>query len=183
MKHKHHIIPKHMGGSDHESNLIDLTVEEHAEAHLRLYEEHGKIEDYLAWRGLSGQIGKSEILAEIYRNNGKRTGQMNKGKPAWNKGSITPDHVKEKLRKPKASTHNMKKPKQNKENMGKYVRSPETKHKLSELAKMQFDSEEKRRLHGEKIKATTSKCIHCGLESVPGNINRWHNNNCKFKDH
>jgi len=34
MKHKHHIVPKHMGGSDDPSNLIELTIEEHAEAHM-----------------------------------------------------------------------------------------------------------------------------------------------------
>jgi len=35
MKHIHHIIPKHMGGTDEESNLVELTVEEHAEAHKK----------------------------------------------------------------------------------------------------------------------------------------------------
>ena len=50
MLHKHHIIPKHLGGSDDESNIISLTVEQHSEAHRILYETHGKIEDYLAWK-------------------------------------------------------------------------------------------------------------------------------------
>ena len=36
--HKHHIVPRHMGGTDDESNLVELTVEEHALAHLFLYE-------------------------------------------------------------------------------------------------------------------------------------------------
>ena len=39
--HVHHIIPKHMGGTDDPSNLTQLTIEEHAEAHRILYEEHG----------------------------------------------------------------------------------------------------------------------------------------------
>jgi hypothetical protein len=55
MKHKHHIIPKHMGGTDDPENLIELTIEEHAEAHKVLFEKHGKIEDYWAWKGLSGE--------------------------------------------------------------------------------------------------------------------------------
>lgn len=77
MKHKHHIIPKHAGGSDDPSNLIELTIEEHAEAHRILYEKYGKIEDYCAWKGLTGQLTKEEILAVIYQENGKRQGEKN----------------------------------------------------------------------------------------------------------
>ena len=51
-----------MGGTDDPSNLIELTVEEHAEAHRVLYEEHGKQEDFMAWQMLKGQIGKDEAL-------------------------------------------------------------------------------------------------------------------------
>jgi hypothetical protein len=65
IKHKHHIIPRHAGGSDDPSNLIELTIEEHAEAHRILYEQHGRQEDKWAWLGLSGQIGKDEMLREI----------------------------------------------------------------------------------------------------------------------
>jgi hypothetical protein len=53
MKHKHHIIPKHMGGSNDPSNLIELTPGEHAEAHRLLYEEYGHWQDYVAWQGLA----------------------------------------------------------------------------------------------------------------------------------
>lgn len=65
IKHKHHIIPRHAGGTDELSNLIELTIEEHAEAHRILYHKYERIEDYLAWKGLSGQIGKDEILRQI----------------------------------------------------------------------------------------------------------------------
>jgi hypothetical protein len=76
IKHKHHIIPKHAGGTDHPSNLIELTIEEHAEAHRILYEEHGRDEDRWAWLGLSGQVGKDEILRQIAMS------QKGKKKPA-----------------------------------------------------------------------------------------------------
>lgn len=52
MKHKHHIVPKYLGGTDKRSNLVELSVEEHAEAHRKLYEEHGNWQDFLAWQGL-----------------------------------------------------------------------------------------------------------------------------------
>ena len=59
--HKHHIVPRHAGGTDDPSNMITLTVEEHAEAHRKLYEQYGRREDMLAWKGLSGQWTKLEI--------------------------------------------------------------------------------------------------------------------------
>ena len=63
--HKHHIIPRHAGGTDDPLNLVVLTIEEHAEAHHILYEQYGRDEDRLAWLGLTGQIGKDEILKQI----------------------------------------------------------------------------------------------------------------------
>lgn len=66
MKHKHHIIPKHMGGTDDPSNLVDLSIEDHAEAHRKLYEEHGHWQDRVAWQGLLGLIGHETIMREMY---------------------------------------------------------------------------------------------------------------------
>ena len=71
MKHIHHIIPKHMGGTDDRENLVELTIEEHALAHKGLYEKYGKWQDKIAWKALSGQIGKQEIIQEIIRNSNK----------------------------------------------------------------------------------------------------------------
>lgn len=65
MNHKHHIIPKHMGGTDEPSNLIELTIEEHAIEHKKLWEKHGKWEDYYAWQGLSGIIPKKQLVRKI----------------------------------------------------------------------------------------------------------------------
>jgi hypothetical protein len=62
IKHKHHIIPRHAGGTDEESNLAWLTVEEHAEAHRLLFEKYGRWEDEVAWKGLAGLIDKAEIV-------------------------------------------------------------------------------------------------------------------------
>jgi hypothetical protein len=45
MKHIHHILPQYLGGTDDPSNLIELTVEAHAEAHRLLYEQHGNWQD------------------------------------------------------------------------------------------------------------------------------------------
>ena len=41
MKHKHHKIPTHAGGTNDPENIETLTPEDHAEAHKKLFEEHG----------------------------------------------------------------------------------------------------------------------------------------------
>lgn len=51
-KHRHHIIPRHMGGTDTPDNIAYLTPKQHAEAHLELYREYGKEEDLWAYRQL-----------------------------------------------------------------------------------------------------------------------------------
>lgn len=79
MKHKHHIIPKHMGGTDDPENIIELTIEEHAKAHQLLWEEHGKREDWLAYQGLSKLIGREELLKEVLSMAGKKGGSNGKG--------------------------------------------------------------------------------------------------------
>ena len=63
MNHKHHIIPRHMGGSDDPSNLIELTRKEHAEAHMKLYEQYGKKEDLGAYYLLTGQTDQAAKIS------------------------------------------------------------------------------------------------------------------------
>jgi hypothetical protein len=98
MLHKHHIIPRHAGGTDNPDNLVYLTIEEHAEAHMRLYEEHGRWQDYYAWQGLSGQIGKEDIISAIYKNRKTRLGAVlteetkNKMRDAMAGRTLTDEH-------------------------------------------------------------------------------------------
>lgn len=71
-----------MGGSDDPENLERLTVEEHAEAHKLLYEQHGHWQDNLAWKGLAGSITKKEILKELFKEAGKMGGDIG-NKKRW----------------------------------------------------------------------------------------------------
>ena len=78
--HNHHMIPKHMGGSNDPENIIKLTPRQHALAHKKLYEEHGKQEDFIAWKGLSGHIGKEEIIRLKWALGGKNSQSPNGGR-------------------------------------------------------------------------------------------------------
>jgi len=81
MKHQHHIIPKHLGGGNEPENLIELTIEEHAESHKVLFEKYGHWEDKLAWQGLANMITKEELIKQMLSEAGKRGAfKTNKGK-------------------------------------------------------------------------------------------------------
>lgn len=117
--HMHHIIPKYMGGDDSESNLVKLTVEEHAEAHKKLYEEHGNWEDYVAWQGLSKMINRQDIIKYTMTKAGLKGNKVRTEKyhanPEW------AAEIRKKQSKPKSTTENYFKPKsdEHKENMRK----------------------------------------------------------------
>ena len=80
--HRHHIVPLHAGGSDDASNIAMLTVEEHAEAHRLLYEQHGRWQDRIAWLGLSGIIGHEDAVRQVQAESrrGKRHSEETKKK-------------------------------------------------------------------------------------------------------
>ncbi len=63
MKHKHHIIPRYMGGGDEPSNIIEVTIEEHAELHLDLYLKYGNWQD---WRAFNGLMGVKDEMYEAH---------------------------------------------------------------------------------------------------------------------
>ena len=77
-----------MGGTDDPSNLMEVSVEEHSELHLTLYLNHGCWEDWLAYRGLAGIIGREEIVREQQSRAGIKgnTGRKRPDLAAYNKG-------------------------------------------------------------------------------------------------
>lgn len=78
--HKHHIIPKHMGGTDDPSNLVTVTVEEHATLHKQLWEELGCWQDKIAWEMLSGQISRQQAIKKAQSEGAKNRKTSYKGK-------------------------------------------------------------------------------------------------------
>lgn len=159
--HLHHIIPRHMGGSDDPENLIELTVEEHAEAHRKLWEEHDKWQDYLAWKALSGQIKSDDIRKELVRL-------------AWT-GRKHTEEAKEKIRKARALQ----------------ICSNETRHKMSNSRKdkpltwdLKNNTPEANKKRSEKMSGIPKpkvKCPHCDKEGGAPQMIQWHFDNCKRK--
>jgi len=106
MLHKHHKIPRYVGGTDDPDNIIELTIEEHAEAHKKLWVEYDQWQDYVAWKALSGQITHEEatviaIKQAAMKRLGVKRGKYKRHKtpkprstPMWNKGLKCPEAAK-----------------------------------------------------------------------------------------
>ena len=92
-----------MGGTDDPENIIEVTVEEHANLHKKLYEKYGYKEDRLAWLGLSKQIGHEEIWLERSSIGGEKNRGVAKSQEHKDKisetltGSSLSLHTREKI--------------------------------------------------------------------------------------
>lgn len=90
-----------MGGSDDPTNLVSLTVEEHAQAHLDLYNKYRKEEDLIAHRMLSGLISVEEArrLATIESNKNRVfTPEILENYRKAQLGKVLSEETKEKIR-------------------------------------------------------------------------------------
>lgn len=124
-----------MGGSDDPSNLVELTVEKHAEAHKYLWEKYGNEYDKIAWRALSGQITNYEAnrLAGIVANTGKYNSEETRmkkslarlGKPSNQKGNKWSSEQKDNLKVVRSKT--------------RYIRNQEENKNISERQKKLYE--------------------------------------------
>lgn len=78
--HKHHIIPRYMGGTDSNENLVEITVTQHAMYHFCNYQLWGNEEDNIAWRMLGKQITLDEAKLEAIKLGSKKAGEIMKDK-------------------------------------------------------------------------------------------------------
>ena len=72
MRHVHHIIPRHRGGSDDPSNLIELSITQHAMWHFADWQLTQTPENFIAWRSLAGLIDDQQATFEAQSLGGKR---------------------------------------------------------------------------------------------------------------
>lgn len=165
MKHLHYILPRHMGGTDDPSNLVELTVEEHTEAHRKLYEEHGRHQDKRAWLGLAKIMTGAEIIKEILTSpkseeHKRKISEAHKGKPKpWLIGT-------------RNGAGNAGKPK-----------SEEHKRKIAEShtgkVRGEFSTEWKQALKDAQARQPIRTCPHCGVTGKGANMTRYHFDKCK----
>ena len=122
--HKHHIVPRHAGGTDDPENLVELTILDHAIAHRALWKMYGRWQDKIAWQTLSGQITNYEAQQEARRlaNVGNKHFQ----------GKSHSDEYKQQL------SEMMKERRANNPQMGHHIsHSTETKKKIRKAASNQ----------------------------------------------
>jgi hypothetical protein len=165
MKHLHHILPRHMGGTDDPSNLVELTIEEHAEAHRKLYEEYGRLQDKRAWLGLTKIMSGEEIIKEILTSpkseeHKRKISEAHKGKPKpWLIGT-------------RNGAGNAGKPK-----------SEDHKRKIAEAhtgkVRGEFSEEWKQALKDAQARQPIRTCPHCGVTGKGANMTRYHFDKCK----
>jgi len=190
IKHRHHIIPRYLGGSDSDSNIVELTVKEHAEAHRILYEKHGDIRDKLAYEGLLGIVGKEEIVKDLngisknskwyYNPNNLNERKMirkdQKIPEGWVKGrgtntwSKNRDYKKVSKKQKEKTSLSMKKAWERGVNRDQsYRETEEYKKKVAENSKKIWERK------GNLI------CPHCKKSGGYMAMKRWHFDNCKKK--
>ena len=170
--HKHHIIPKHMGGSDDPSNLIELTIEEHAEAHKKLYEEYGRWQDKIAWQTLSGQITCAEAIKQAQIES--------------NKTRVVTQEQKDKISKSLTGRKfGPRDPEVGKKISNSLIGKKHTEERKANMKKNHADYSGSSNPMFGKPGAMLGKqhkkvmCPHCNVEVSVNTATRWHFDNCK----
>jgi hypothetical protein len=107
MKHNHHLLPKHLGGTDDPSNIVEgVSVIRHAMFHYANWQLWKSKGDWIAYRALSGAIGKEEIIELVLAYAGKRGGQTAKESGQLREAALKqPRHVRQTIGR-KLSTWN-----------------------------------------------------------------------------
>ncbi len=143
---KHHIIPKHMGGDNLDSNLIELSLDDHYTAHILLsecYDGKYKQENLASAIMIKGYLDNLDLIIE-YQKTLNGTGNPNYGKK-WDdekrneaskrvKKYWSIDSNKRKIQKPKSDSSKMGKYDKNGSSNPFYGKnhSDESKSKMSE---------------------------------------------------
>lgn len=178
---KHHIIPKCLGGTNDNSNLVNLTPEEHYLAHLlliKIYPNESKLIYAARMMTIDGRDTKrnNKIYGWLKRKFSKLQCEKMTGKIGWH-------HTDESKQKISESHKGKKKPGSRptvsiSNKTRKIIRNPLT------------DEQKKNISEGRKGKTAWNKglvmpkitCPYCNKSGSEFNMNRWHFENCKKKE-
>lgn len=101
LQHRHHIVPRHDGGTDEPENLTPpISVQMHAEFHRDRWEALGQVGDFIAWQTLTGQIKISDgaVMASRTANSGRKLSAAWRAKiSASGKGRLVSEETRAKL--------------------------------------------------------------------------------------
>jgi hypothetical protein len=103
---KHHIVPRCLGGSDEDNNLVHLTPREHFIAHLLLTKMYVNDSQFKIKHAFSMMFVKSikndgrtlsasRLYNKLRKDVAKKVGESNKGRIAWNRGIPRDNSLKE----------------------------------------------------------------------------------------
>jgi len=173
--HKHHVIPRHAGGTDDPDNLVRLTVEDHADAHRILFEQYGRWQGEIAWKALSGLIPRADVIREVNRlkSLGRKHSTATKAKMSAGRiGKLHTEATKAKCRSSKLGVVFTQQhlERLSKSHMGNAM-SPETRRKISEAKIGRTPSENARRnmsiaATGRRLSEDTKRKISEARRSV-----------------
>ena len=201
----HHILPKSMGGTNHKTNLINLTPRQHYLAHWMLWKAYKSREmtaAFFAMCNMNNQHQHRDFLlnSKIYERLKIAFSETSSEsiKDLWKDPSYREKHIMSNL------TDKTKKLRSNKAK--ELWQDPTYRERSIEARKRAWAEGRFIRDHskcgtkGDKnpakrpeVKAKNSGenhysnregyikpvCPHCGISSTPTNIKRWHGDNCK----
>lgn len=84
-KHKHHLVPKHRGGTDADG-LVEVSVTCHAMFHFCEWQLHGKWQDRVAWKMLAKTQTHARLGSHFTEEQKAKISASKMGSKPWNKG-------------------------------------------------------------------------------------------------
>lgn len=191
---KHHIIPRSLGGTNNQSNLVKLTAREHFICHLllpKMLEGSQRrsmwYASYLMIRGIRKK--HYSPTSRSYQLARKNMIKANKERPGPMLGKTMPEETRSKIsntlkgrkQPPRTPEHSAK--------LGQYERTAECRIAISNMRKAQTGLQKRT----DKTKQQMSEwqkgipkpkllCNYCKKEISFTNHARWHGDKCKLKN-